>query len=176
MKLLLTIVLLLSGCEGRLRFESKPAPKPAPESAMLKVDENAQAASDIHATVNELHTQIMKRLAERNADDREAILALKLASVEIAALKRRVAELEVQMKPIGPGSSTTTIHPARGEQGTKEPMFKSLEITSPIGDFDLGSTVRHFDNERPIARFHYNGGSWCNVWADDKGLHWEECK
>lgn len=67
MKLLLTIALLLAGCEGRIRVESKDAPKPTQESMPARAaDENAQLVNDLHAKANELHAQITNRIAERN--------------------------------------------------------------------------------------------------------------
>lgn len=50
--------------------------------------------------------------------------------------------------------------------------------TTDGGYYDISGTSMVYvaSKERPIARFHYEGGAWCNVYADDKGIHWEECK
>lgn len=65
--------------------------------------------------------------------------------------------------PLGNASqSTTTIK----VEPLTDSSFYSISGTS----FYVAS------KERPIARFHYAGGAWCNVWADDKGIHWEACK
>lgn len=43
-------------------------------------------------------------------------------------------------------------------------------------DYAIGRSFYVYSKERPAARFHYKGGAWCNVWADDKGMYWEKCK
>ena len=151
MDCLLALALLLAGCA--------PAPKtkeiPLLE-ANISVDENAQASKDFRDKANELHAQIMKRVAERNDDTRllaeeclKVTYALKRAQDRIAALKDRVAELEGQQ-----------IQP---------PTWVDVR------DLQSGAISVRVSGEKRIT-IHHDGGSWCNVWADDKGIHWEECK
>ena len=65
--------------------------------------------------------------------------------------------------PLGNASqSTTTIK----VEPLTESSFYSISGTS----FYVAS------KQHPVARFHYAGGAWCNVWADEQGLHWEACK
>lgn len=85
-------------------------------------------------------------------------LALLLAGCAPAPKPDAEVTLVVNSEPV----STTTI--------TLEPLTDSSFYSISGTSFYVAS------KERPIARFHYAGGAWCNVWADEKGLHWEACK
>lgn len=79
--------------------------------------------------------------------------------------------LEIARKR-APGSSTVTIYPP--------PLFwqdtTSGTFDLPDHPYDLGGTSSGGTKKNPFRRAYFEEFVYCNVWADDKGIHWEECK
>lgn len=53
---------------------------------------------------------------------------------------------------------------------------QSKSIYIEAGTYDLGSTSSVVTRKHPIRRFYFEGGAWCNVWANPGGIQYEPCK
>lgn len=123
--------------------------------------------------------------------------AIYAAPKEIAALKRRVAAQEKRIAELEhPAPDYTakafespkidgTIYSNEPTGSSRTTVFdmhadgKGMTSRQVVGDRwtpVLGYDVYVPSKEYPFARFHYEGGAWCNVWADAEGIHWEACK
>lgn len=179
--LAIALALLLAGCH-------KPAPKSNPlgdttqttTKGVVEIPANAAERSWVEEETERMKDPKYAARVQRHWDGIHA------APREIAALKRRVAELEKRLKvaeaaliPNEPWTSgpiwIDQMPPVLEMHGGGSQNFKSLEIATPSGDFDLGS-ISMSSERHPVKRFHYAGGAWCNVWADAEGIHWEACK
>lgn len=154
---LLALALLLAGCA--------PAPKPTPEPMPLGNASQEAKITFADAPANPCAT------AERQRD--QMLVNFEKLHEAFESLDRTNKQLVEALRKRSPGTSTTTIHPT--------PLSwrdTSATVTSvPNGEFDLGDVNLYSSKKDPAkVRFHYANGAWCNVWADEQGLHWEACK
>lgn len=129
----------------------KPDPRLSTDQSFHEVE---VAVQKLDKTVDQ-HIGYVGKLIEIVEENDITIAALKK---QVAWQRKRIAELE---------------HPAPAYTAK---AFESLKIDGTIYDISGTSSLHVASKERPIARFHYEGGVWCNVWADAEGIHWEVCR
>lgn len=125
----------------------EPAPKPLNSQSHGELEKTVK---DLDQTVDNVHVGALTEVVVHVGTLMEIVRGNERT---IAALRKRVAELEKRLEV-----ATATRH-----------GWTDYDITD--GDWVNVPSERH-----PVKRFHHEGGAWCNVWADDKGLHWEACK
>lgn len=80
----------------------------------------------------------------------------------------------------GPGADRTpkmnaTIHaPFNSRIGS--PFASNYKTGVKVGFTDDGLLLITATQKGPIKEFSFDGGKWCDVYADARGLHWKDCK
>lgn len=151
-KPLLALALLLAGCT--------PAPKPTPE--VMPAPDHTECRRQFR-TLWEAHESLHESFVEMDKANTKLL--------GVVAKYERIAEKRIAHTP-----------PPRKEIGFTAPAVREAILPGPyeveLGDVGSAQVDRAeiYQEGFKEIRIHYSGGSWCNVYADKDGIHWEECK
>lgn len=162
---IIALLLLLAGCAPVPKPPQESMPVRSSESVTLKVDEEASTIAE------RLETERIAHLG--------SFVALRSRRKEVEALQRQRDKLLVQAKRMDVAFRALEMVAAQCLGSVNRDCSWGQQVHPPewvdVRDLASGAISVRMSGEKGIT-IHHEGGSWCNVWADSKGIHWEECK